>query len=344
MGNKSKSKHPPVSVREAEAILERARRREAAQAAGRGAGEYQYQEHFTRPRIDLATLDTPDVSHADQWAAFLNRPGRFYVARLDIPADDKAHGLKVTAQTTLKADDQQLPYLVEVLRQVRGAFGEHCRITLNPADVASVETSRAAGPSSRVGADGIQPTTEEHHRRHAEAVARYKAETAATANRYAEVVEAERRLAEQRAAAVERPATAEELAMVREMRARAEARNGYTLPPTNGHVDTIPDGPPFEYGRDWVGPDQEFTKEELAEMLPGQTRAEVAAELGKTPEEIGGSVHHADVMPEELAAELGVPVESLTRIPMVGGGYAWTVTPPAAPEPGRHAAPDEAAP
>ena len=56
----------PITVAEAEAQLERARRREAAQAGP-----------TVRRRVDLANLDTPDVTHAELYAEFLNRPGRF---------------------------------------------------------------------------------------------------------------------------------------------------------------------------------------------------------------------------------------------------------------------------
>lgn len=204
-------------------------------------------------------------------------------------------------------------YLVEVLRQIRGAFGQHCRINLTPAEP-HVEERRIAGPTRRMPAPAAAERThdaahldDEHHRQ----------------------------------------ATAEELAAVREMRARAEARNGFTLPPANGRY-TPEDGPPMVPGVDprWQGiepPDREFTREELVEMLPGQTRAEVAQELGKAPEAMGGIVRHADVLPEDLAAELGVPVDSLRRIAIAGGGYAWSVVPVEPPEErGRHAAPEAA--
>ncbi|WP_229481645.1 hypothetical protein [Mycolicibacterium mageritense] len=384
MGKPKKRRRQPTAA-ELEAQLERARRREA-----HPAGEYAYRERFA-PRVDLTNLDTPDVSHADQWAAFLNRPGRFYVASIEIPLDNDALGEKLGTTTTLKADDDQLPYLVEVLRQVRGALGPRCRITLTPAEP-NVEERRIAGPAR------IDHTADLGHRID-DMIERGSLGTPA-AKAYREsvppevgdaivkrafarrrVADAEARLREREAThrraetgspagrrdwccgtpitdphtpgcAFEprednpidytgpaRVATPEELAAVREMRARADARNGFTLPPANGKVE-IPDGPPQMYGRDWVREGQEFTREELVEMLPGQTRAEVAQELGKTPEELGGTVHHAEVMPEELAAQLGVPVESLRRIPIVGGGFAWTVTPPPAEEVGRHAAPE----
>ncbi|MDM2446249.1 hypothetical protein PP556_14640 [Mycobacteroides abscessus] len=313
--------------------------------------------HTKTRRVDLANLDTPDVTHAEQYAEFLNRPGRFYVGQFEIALDDEPLGQKLTTQTTFKADDQQLLYLVEVLRQVRGALGAHTRITLAPAEP-HVEERRLAGPARVTtttpdGVTRIHEMSREIARRSAAkdcniggksstpnvAMREWCCGTPVTGPHVANcwVAAADR----QRSAREDlgRPATDEELAAVREMRARAEARNGFTLPPANGKA-TIPDGPPQQYGRDWVGPDQEFTREQLTDMLPGQTRAEVAQELGKAPENLGGTVHNADVMPEELAAELGVPVESLQRIAIQGGGYAWAVKPTPEASGGRHAAPD----
>jgi hypothetical protein len=323
-----------MTVEEAEAALERARRREAAREADRrGPGNFPFPEVSRAvPRVDLANLDTPEVSHADQWAAFLNRPGRFYVATLEIPADDDLMGLKVASRATLKADDQQLPYLVEVLRQVRGAFGEHCRITLTPADVVSAETGRAAGPAV---------TRHDDPERGAALLAAQRRAQAAT--------EGTRREARRLADEMNRDATPEELEAVRAMRRVQAERIAEALP-------TVPDGPPHVPGVDvhlgervdptkpprppWEAvSDREFTKEELLEMLPGQTRAEVAAEAGKAPEDLGGTVQ-SDELPETIAAELGVPLESLTRVAMHGGGYAWAVVPTAAPTAGRHAAAD----
>ena len=283
----NRRRRPPMSVAEAQAALERAQRREAEAranmhpihaASGREyrAGQYQ------RPAVDLANLDTPGVTHQDQWADFLNRPGKFYVASITLALDDDAMGEKVSTTTTLKADDEQLPYLVEILRQVRGAFGAHTRIELSPAEP-HVEERRIAGPVTKQGPT-MTLTDEDWRDRTGQ-----------------------------------RPATADELAAIRQMR------------------NTV-DAPP------WAASEEdralnEFTREQLVAMLPGRTRREVAAELGKAPEAIGGSVR-SDQLPEELADELGVPVESLRRIPMNGGGYAWTVTPPVV-EHGRHAAPDE---
>lgn len=316
---RDKRKRPPT-VAEATRALEAAQRREA--------GAHSTVQRAQR-RIDLANLDTPDVTHAEQYAEFLNRPGRFYVGQFEIPLDDEPLGQKLCTQTTFKADDQQLLYLVEVLRQVRGALGERTRIALTPAEP-HVEERRLAGPArvTTTTPDGVTRI----HQMAREAMRRTKA--AEPCEHCAEAAQ------ETPIAAHERPATAEELAAVREIRARAEARNGFTLPPANGKAE-IPDGPPQMYGRDWVREGQEFTREELVDMLPGQTRSEVAQELGKAPEAIGGTVHNADMMPEDLAAELGVPVESLQRIPIRGGGYAWAVKPGPAQPGGRHAAPDE---
>ena len=364
---RDKRKRPPT-VAEATRALEAAQRREAAAHSA---------VQRTQRRIDLANLDTPDVTHAEQYAEFLNRPGRFYVGQFEIPLDDEPLGQKLCTQTTFKADDQQLLYLVEVLRQIRGALSAHARITLTPAEP-HVEERRLAGPArvTTTTPDGVTTI----HR-----MARDVARQRAAENAEVEAGKAAERAARARIAArtgvypepagavvrewccgtpitdphadgcmfeprpdapvdytgPARVATPEELAAVREMRARAEARNGFTLPPANGKAE-IPDGPAQMYGRDWVGEGQEFTRDELVDMLPGQTRSEVAQELGKTPDAIGGTVHNADMMPEDLAAELGVPVESLQRIAIQGGGYAWAVKPSSTDQAaGRHAAPDE---
>lgn len=347
-GNRDKRKRPPT-VAEATRALEAAQRREAA-------------AHSTvqraQRRIDLANLDTPDVTHAEQYAEFLNRPGRFYVGQFEIPLDDEPLGQKLCTQTTFKADDQQLLYLVEVLRQIRGALGERTRVTLSPAEP-HVEERRLAGPARVTtttpdGVTTIHRMAREvvHQRSNDECNIRGKSSTPDVAIRgwccgtpitdpHADGCMFEPRPdAPVDYTGPARVATAEELAAVREMRARAEARNGFTLPPANGKAE-IPDGPPQMYGRDWGGEGQEFTREELVDMLPGQTRSEVAQELGKAPENLGGIVHNADLMPEDLAAELGVPVESLQRIPIRGGGHAWAVKPGLAQPGGRHAAPDD---
>lgn len=272
MGKKNNRRHAPISVSEAEELLAKARRREAAQAAQNG--------HNTRrpARVDLATLDTPEISHGDLWDDFMMRPGTFYVADIAIPAMANQDGETFTATTTLKATDEQLPYLVEVLRQVRGALGETCRISLAPAERTDPEQVAPAQRSAASVAD---------------------AERALQAARRAE-----------------------------ETRRRA----------------TIPDGPPMVIGAPggpWLAAaeDREYTREELVAQLPGRTRADVAAELGKAPEDIGGT-YNTDALPEELAAQIGVPVDSLRRIPMTGGGHAWAVVPQNSEPTGRHAAMD----
>lgn len=348
-GNRDKRKRPPT-VAEATRALEAAQRREAiANSTLQRA----------RRRIDLANLDTPDVTHAEQYAEFLNRPGKFYVGQFDIPLDDEPLGQKLCTQTTFKADDQQLLYLVEVLRQIRGALSAHARITLTPAEP-HVEERRLAGPA-RVTTTTPDGVTRIHRmardvvRRHSTddcnirgksstpnvAIREWCCGTPITAPHVDGCMFEPRPDAPIDYTGPARVATPEELAAVREMRARAEARNGFTLPPANGKAE-IPDGPPQLYGRDWAVEGQEFTREELVDMLPGQTRSEVAQELGKAPEDLGGTLHNADVMPEQLAAELGVPVESLQRIAIRGGGYAWAVKPSSTEQAaGRHAAPDE---
>ncbi len=346
MGKGKKNKRPrPMTVVEAQEQLARAVRREQGEA--------------TAPWVDLANLDTPDVAHADQWAAFINRPGRFYVATIDIPLDGQALGEKLSTTTTFKADDQQLPYLVEVLRQVRGAFGLHASISLAPAEP-NVEERRMAGPPAR------KPSTEEHRAAHREVVRQHKAERGlpsvngiGRAHREArDRVMAAAQVAQRRGTSHPPAEAARPDLILREwccgtpITAPHEPGCSYEPRPDNPIDYTGPaevahwrPGLGGEDGSPWEPvSDREFTRDELAAMLPGQTRAEVAAELGQDPEQIGGTVHNADMLPEDLAAELGVPVESLRRIPMRGGGYAYTVTPPAEEPRGRHAAPDEAGP
>ncbi|MDV7192614.1 hypothetical protein [Mycolicibacterium fortuitum] len=349
---RDKRKRPPT-VAEATRALEAAQRREAAAHSA---------VQRTQRRIDLANLDTPDVTHAEQYAEFLNRPGRFYVGQFEIPLDDQPLGQKLCTQTTFKADDQQLLYLVEVLRQIRGALGERTRITLAPAEP-HVEERRLAGPArvTTTAPDGVTtihrmardvvrqrsnddcnirgksstpnvairewccgtPVTDPHaascwvaaaDRQRASstpdvAIREWCCGTPMTDPHLDDCAYQPRPDAPVDYTGPARVATAEDLAAVREMRARAEG--------------------------------QEFTREQLVDMLPGQTRSEVAQELGKAPENLGGTVHNADMMPEDLAAELGVPVESLQRIPIRGGGHAWAVKPGPAQPGGRHAAPDE---
>lgn len=315
MSKSSKQAKRPVTVAEAEAILERARRRERAKTRDMASAH----RAPAGRRVDLANLDTPDVSHADQWAEFLNRPGRFYVAEIEIPLDDEPYGLKRVVPTTLKADDDQLIYLVEVLRQVRGALGAHARISLSQAEPSPEEQQQAAQALAdarpRVRVNGVEhigmrrevrenPPPTLGHAEGDDLIERSSLGTSAAkaARERVSIEEADR--------IVRR---ADELAAVREQSTR------------------------------WSGvqpPDRDLTREEIADMLPGQRRADLAAELGRTPESIGGSVQ-SDQMPEDLAADLGVPVESLRRVPMQGGGYAWVVVPTPPAERGRHAAPEE---
>ncbi len=282
-----------MTVAEAQEALLRAQRREAAQAAPIG--------HNTRrpARVDLATLDTPEISHGDLWDDFMMRPGTFYIADIAMPDIANADGNDIfTATTTLKATDEQLPYLVEVLRQVRGALGQTCRISLAAAEQTdhSPRVQQTGRYALREIFDQQQAATENAHQ--------------STAS----IADAERALQVARRAAA--------------ARARTTMPDG--LPPV-----------PAPAGGAWTAytpEDREYSREELAAQLPGRTRADVAAELGKAPEDIGGT-YNTDAMPEELAAQIGVPVESLRRIPMTGGGHAWAVV-PQNPEPsgGRHAA------
>lgn len=304
MGKKTNRRHAPISVSEAEELLAKARRREAAQAAQAA----QIGHNTRRPaRVDLATLDTPEISHGDLWDDFMMRPGTFYVADIAIPDIANADGNDIfTATTTLKATDEQLPYLVEVLRQVRGALGETCRISLAAAEQTdhSPRVQQTGRYALREMFDQQQSATENANQ--------------STAS----IADAERALHAARRAA----------------RGRARA----IIPDGPPMVIGGPDGPQFVApgppGELWIpAEDREYSREELAAQLPGRTRADVAAELGKAPEDIGGT-YNTDAMPEELAAQLGVPVESLRRIPMTGGGHAWAVV-PQTPEPsGRHAA------
>ena len=117
--------------------LDRARRREAAQAGP-----------TVRRRVDLANLDTPDVTHADHTPSSSTAPAGSTSPRSRYRSTTRPSARSSATTTTFKADDDQLLYLVEVLRQIRGAFGQHCRINLTPAEP-HVEERRIAGPAVR---------------------------------------------------------------------------------------------------------------------------------------------------------------------------------------------------
>lgn len=82
-----------------------------------------------------AVNDQTDATPEEQYAAFLNRPGDYYVARFDVGGNinDTQGGVAYVGECVLKADEDQLPYLVEVIRQIRGGFGDQARITLTRA-------------------------------------------------------------------------------------------------------------------------------------------------------------------------------------------------------------------
>lgn len=78
------------------------------------------------------TLDSDPRTPADQAHEFFTRPGDFYQVFLRIApssARSSVHSFMV------KADDTQLPYLIEVLRQLRGALGDNTRVELSKAEI-----------------------------------------------------------------------------------------------------------------------------------------------------------------------------------------------------------------
>ncbi|AMT72117.1 hypothetical protein [Mycobacteroides immunogenum] len=81
------------------------------------------------------TLDSDPRTPADQAHEFFTRLGDFYQVHLAIPLDGAEFGEKLGAQFMVKADDTQLPYLIEVLRQLRGALGDNTRVRLTKAQI-----------------------------------------------------------------------------------------------------------------------------------------------------------------------------------------------------------------
>ncbi|CPR57482.1 hypothetical protein P5V78_02200 [Mycobacteroides abscessus subsp. abscessus] len=79
------------------------------------------------------TLDSDPRTPADQAHEFFTRPGDFYHVALALPAP--TNGAKLGAGFIVKADDTQLPYLLEVLRQLRGALGDDTRVELSKAEI-----------------------------------------------------------------------------------------------------------------------------------------------------------------------------------------------------------------
>ncbi|ALM17629.1 hypothetical protein B9M79_17605 [Mycobacteroides abscessus] len=92
------------------------------------------------------TLDSDPRSPADQAHEFFTRPGDFYQVALALPAP--TNDAKLGAGFIVKADNTQLPYLLEVLRQLRGALGEGTRIKLTKAQITPPD-----GPPKTIGVD-----------------------------------------------------------------------------------------------------------------------------------------------------------------------------------------------
>lgn len=92
------------------------------------------------------TLDSDPRTPADQAHEFFTRPGDFYHVALALPAP--TNGAKLGAGFIVKADDTQLPYLLEVLRQLRGALGEGTRVELTKAQITPPD-----GPPMEIGKD-----------------------------------------------------------------------------------------------------------------------------------------------------------------------------------------------
>ncbi|WP_412779244.1 hypothetical protein [Mycobacteroides abscessus] len=92
------------------------------------------------------TLDCDPRSPADQAHEFFTRPGDFYQVALALSAP--TNGAKLGAGFIVKADDTQLPYLLEVLRQLRGALGEGTRVELTKAQITPPD-----GPPKTIGVD-----------------------------------------------------------------------------------------------------------------------------------------------------------------------------------------------
>lgn len=284
-------------VRAAERQLLEARQRAATAAASRNGHK-------------------PPAAPEEQAEEFFNRPGDFYIAQFEIP--QTTTGGPIRAQCVVKADEAQRDYLVEVMRQIRGAFGENARISL----------SRARQQQQRVVARGTDGGIGAAHRAAAEAVRRRNEQLLAN-NRVtppepsASLWDLENAAADMLAPAVGPPAEV-----------TAEVCKAHRDPDCKRCDDTVDDL--------WVHP-RDLTREELQEQLPGMTRAEVAEELGVDPADIGGEFKHTDdIEIEQLAAELGLSPLDLQPIEMRGGGRVYAVKPrQLPPPPGRHARPEQ---
>lgn len=121
-GKRNKARHlDPVALANAEVRAAEQTLLAKRQAAARAA----------------AAMVNGQASPEEQYAEFLNRPGDYYVAQFEVrpPAGEPPTDPPppITAQCVLKADEEQMPYLVEVIRQIRGAFGDRARIALTRA-------------------------------------------------------------------------------------------------------------------------------------------------------------------------------------------------------------------
>ena len=284
---------------------EAARNAESRRRARMGddAGRFRAKRVHTPIDLDDAGNRSPD----DQADAFFNRPGDYFLAKFAItrPAISSPGHIEIAkAETVLKASEDQFDYLLEVLRQIRGGFGNKCRIELY-----RTHTVEQASPS---------PTEE---------IVRGPARRIAPGSFTIQDGQ---------------PIPMDEFTL-------GPRQRGPEVVGTDGQTDTERAGqiPPWMSGTPLGLPDdalagRDLTREELQATLPGMTRAEAAAELGKRPEDIGGNVYAADLTREQIAADLGVPVDSVDPIPMTGGGYAYAIKPSAPPPAGRHATPDKA--
>lgn len=134
-------------------------------------------------RAAAAMVNGQAPSPEEQYAEFLNRPGDYYVCTFNVGGKvNETQGVTYVAECVLKADEVQLPYLIEVIRQIRGGFGEQARISLARART----TQQAPAPRHDDPRPGVAsaaarfdprptPATEALHRLHAEHAARVDA-------------------------------------------------------------------------------------------------------------------------------------------------------------------------
>lgn len=391
------------AVRQAEANLLEARRR-AAQAAEAmrtrpartvfEAGQRATSNRVRRnARVPVDLDDARGQAPEDQAAAFFNRPGDYYLARFtlavgDAPTTGAPAGPKLAAETVLKASEDQFDYLLEVLRQIRGGFGDRCRIELYRTHTVEQAPDPGPGhfpePEARL-VDGLIEATEQHTKRQAREMLREHLDDGPP------IPMNEFRLGERYSSA---DAGHDQHPPAGPYTDQVDGATHDQVPPWLADAPPYPKPDPYRFttkgpakpthdvdtfandgttavvicgcGRrfaaetedaayklhaehapavhesDWY---RDLTREELQQQLPGMTRAEAAAELGKRPEDIGGTFQATgDLEREKLAAEVGVPVEHLQPIRMSNGGYAYAVKPPAAPAEGRHAKPEESQP